>query len=156
MRMANVRRSICRGLPSIGTKDPISCDLFEKANDVCMRLGEYFQVQDDVLDAFASPEVLGKIGTDIEDAKCSWLVCKALEVVSPEQKALLVQHYGQHDPEGVAKIKVLYRELGLEQIYEAYEEEQKQACEALIATIEPKSFQELFQFLLGKIYKRQK
>jgi farnesyl diphosphate synthase len=136
--------------------DPDTCDLYQKANDVCMRLGEYFQIQDDVLDAFASPEVLGKIGTDIEDAKCSWLVCKALELATDQQKELLVQHYGQHDPEGVATIKALYRELGLEQIYETYEEEQKIACDALIATIEPKSFQELFQFLLAKIYKRQK
>ena len=46
------------------------------------RQGEMFgQSQDDFLDAFAPPEVLGKIGTDIEDAKCSRLVCKALEMV---------------------------------------------------------------------------
>jgi farnesyl diphosphate synthase len=135
---------------------PEDSDLYVKADAVCMRLGEYFQVQDDVLDAFAPPEVLGKIGTDIEDAKCSWLVCKALELATPEQKELLIQHYGQHDPEGVAKVKALYRELGLEKIYEDYEEEQKKACDELIAKIEPESFQELFTFLLGKIYKRQK
>jgi farnesyl diphosphate synthase len=36
-------------------------------------MGEYFQVQDDVLDAFADPEVLGKIGTDILVGRSVWL-----------------------------------------------------------------------------------
>jgi len=137
--------------------DPVeSPDLYQKSNDVCMRLGEYFQIQDDVLDAFAPPEILGKIGTDIEDAKCSWLVCKALELCTEDQKQILLDHYGKHEAEGVAKVKELYQDLKLEDLYHEYEEEQKQACDALIATIEPESFQELFKFLLAKIYKRQK
>ena len=130
--------------------------LYGKAEEVCIRLGEYFQIQDDVLDAFAPPEVLGKIGTDIEDAKCSWLVCKALELVDEEQKQILVNHYGKHEEEGVQKVKELYRELKLEELYQEYEEEQKKACDELIAGIEPENFRELFTFLLGKIYKRQK
>ena len=121
-----------------------------------MRLGEYFQVQDDVLDAFAPPEILGKIGTDIEDAKCSWMVCKALELATEEQREVLLEHYGKHDPDGVEKVKGLYRDLGLEGVYRDYEEEQKKECDALIAEIEPESFRELFEFLLGKIYRRQK
>lgn len=130
--------------------------LYQKAEDVCMILGEYFQIQDDVLDAFAPPEVLGKIGTDIEDAKCSWLVCQALERATEEQKQVLAEHYGKHKPEGVAKVKELYREMQLEEFYHTYEEEQKKKLDGLIAEIEPAHFQELFQFLLGKIYKRQK
>ena len=31
----------------------------------------------------------GKIGTDIEDNKCSWLVVQALARVTPQQKAEL-------------------------------------------------------------------
>lgn len=135
---------------------PADSEMYSRAQEVCLRLGEYFQIQDDVLDAFAPPEVLGKIGTDIEDAKCSWLVCKALELVTPDQKQVLIDHYGKHDPEGVQKVKDLYKELNLESIYHDYEEEQKNACDKLIATIEPEPFQHLFKFLLGKIYKRQK
>jgi len=136
--------------------DPETSDLYKKADAVCMRLGEYFQVQDDVLDAFAPPEILGKIGTDIEDAKCSWMVCKALELATEEQREVLLEHYGKHDPDGVEKVKGLYRDLGLEGVYRDYEEEQKKECDALIAEIEPESFRELFEFLLGKIYRRQK
>ena len=131
-------------------------DLHRKAEEVCLRLGEYFQIQDDVLDAFATPEVLGKIGTDIEDAKCSWLVCKALELATPEQRTILEENYGKHSPEGVAKVKELYGELKLQELYWEYEEEQKRECDALIEKIEPEHFRELFTFLLGKIYKRQK
>lgn len=131
-------------------------DLYGKAEEVCLRLGEYFQIQDDVLDAFAPPEILGKIGTDIEDAKCSWLVCKALELATEEQKRILAEHYGKHDEEGVKRVKELYRELKLEELYRDYEEEQKKACDELIAGIEPENFRELFTFLLAKIYKRQK
>lgn len=41
------------------------------------------------MDCYGDPAVTGKIGTDIQDNKCSWLVVKALEVMSPEQRTVL-------------------------------------------------------------------
>ena len=59
-------------------------------------------VQDDYLDCYGAPEVIGKIGTDIEDNKCSWLVVQALDRVTPEQRKVLEENYGQkHAPEKV-------------------------------------------------------
>ena len=46
-------------------------------------------VQDDYIDCFGDPEVTGKVGTDIEDNKCSWLIVQALKRVSPEQRKTL-------------------------------------------------------------------
>uniref|UniRef100_A0A3Q2TRL0 Farnesyl pyrophosphate synthase n=1 Tax=Fundulus heteroclitus TaxID=8078 RepID=A0A3Q2TRL0_FUNHE len=46
-------------------------------------------VLDDFLDCYGDPAVTGKIGTDIQDNKCSWLVVKALQVMTPEQRSVL-------------------------------------------------------------------
>lgn len=53
-------------------------DPYQLALDILLPLGEYFQVQDDCLDCFGKD--IGKIGTDIMDNKCSWVICTALQV----------------------------------------------------------------------------
>lgn len=98
---------------------PVACGLhlagitdsqaFSDAKAILIKMGQYFQIQDDVLDCFADPEVLGKIGTDIQDNKCSWLVCSALQQATAEQKDTIVQNYGQDDEKRIAVIKALFR-----------------------------------------------
>lgn len=48
-----------------------------------------FCAQDDYLDLFGDPSVTGKVGTDIQDNKCSWLVVQCLQRASPEQRRVL-------------------------------------------------------------------
>lgn len=62
---------------------------YEQAKAVLIPLGEYFQVQDDYLDCYGAPEVIGKIGTDIEDNKCGWLIVQALDRANPQQREIL-------------------------------------------------------------------
>ena len=45
--------------------------------------------------------MIGKIGTDIQDNKCSWLVVQALDIVSPNERQILEDNYGQHNPKMV-------------------------------------------------------
>ena len=124
---------------------------------VLLLMGEYFQVQDDYLDAYAPPEVLGKIGTDIEDAKCSWLVVTALQRASGAQRAALKAHYGRHGAEHVAAVKAVYQELQLEAAFLEYEAQSHAELTALIATAEGSGVPAAaFAMLLEKIYKRAK
>ena len=47
-------------------------------------------LQDDFLDCFGDPAVTGKVGTDIEENKCSWLVVQALQRATPSQREILM------------------------------------------------------------------
>jgi len=69
-----------------GVTNPAS---YKQALAILLPLGEYFQVQDDFLDCYGLPEQIGKIGTDILDNKCGWIINFALKIVSPEQRAVL-------------------------------------------------------------------
>jgi farnesyl diphosphate synthase len=128
---------------------------FDQAREILLIMGEYFQVQDDYLDCYGTPEIIGKIGTDIQDNKCSWLVVQALNQANYEQRRILEENYGKHDAHKVEIIKKLYVEMRLKETFEKYEEESYNQLKTLIGEIKnvPK---EVFEFLLNKIYKRSK
>lgn len=126
--------------------------------DILIPMGEYFQAQDDYLDAFADPETLGKIGTDIQDNKCSWLINQALKKVNPEQRKVLDENYGIKNSETEAKVKALYHELKLAEFYEQWEEERVANLRAKIDQVDESEGlkKEIFEVFLKKIYKRSK
>eukprot|EP00301_Raphidiophrys_heterophryoidea_P009879 c14890_g1_i1.p1 GENE.c14890_g1_i1~~c14890_g1_i1.p1 ORF type:complete len:410 (-),score=93.28 c14890_g1_i1:132-1280(-) len=139
----------------------IYCDLASKerlthCETISLLLGEYFQVQDDMLDCYGDPEVIGKIGTDIQDSKCSWLICKALERADASQRAVLEQNYGKHDATSVQAVKDIYKHMQLEQAFENYETKIKSEIDTAIAHTHPAALRAVFEFLLAKIFKRSK
>jgi farnesyl diphosphate synthase len=126
--------------------------------DILVRMGEYFQVQDDYLDCYADAEVLGKIGTDIQDSKCSWLVVQALSLCNAEQRTLLKSNYGKHDNDCIAAVKSLYADLKLEDLFLKYESTSYAEIRGLIDSVSVSTSipSSVFNALLTKIYKRAK
>lgn len=128
------------------------------AEDILIPMGEYFQIQDDYLDNFGLPEHIGKIGTDIMDNKCSWLINQALAICTPEQKKILEDNYGRKDKDKEAVVKKLYDELNLEKMYKDYEEKVVGEIKDKIAKIDESEGLKkgVFEAFLAKIYKRSK
>ncbi|KAL6947255.1 glycerol channel [Hanseniaspora vineae] len=130
----------------------------KQAHDVLIPLGEYFQIQDDYLDCFGKPEDIGKIGTDIQDNKCSWVVNTALKICDKEQRQILDENYGVKNSETEAKCKKLFTDLGIDKLYHEYEEKITTELRAKIAQVdESRGFKgDVLTTFLNKIYKRSK
>ncbi|XP_044972639.1 farnesyl pyrophosphate synthase-like [Hordeum vulgare subsp. vulgare] len=130
-------------------------DDYVQAKRILVEMGVYFQIQDDYLDSFGDPEVLGKIGTDIEDFKCSWLFVQALVRVDERQKDILFENYGKSDPACVAKVKALYKELNLERVFSEYERETYEKLISHIKAQPNEAVQAVLESFLHKIHMRK-
>ena len=135
---------------------------YDSARNILIKMGVYFQAQDDYLDCYGTPEQIGKIGTDIESKKCGFLFCHAYNglttpKITPEQKKLLDDKYGKckvgSDDE--KKIKALYNELNLEPLYQKYEQDMYDELMGLKDTVKEVPW-EVFEVFLKKIFKRSK
>lgn len=70
-----------------------------------LNLGLAFQLQDDYLDAFGDPKTFGKqVGGDIIENKKTYLLIKAIEFASPEEKQQLLQLFSVHLVDNTEKI----------------------------------------------------
>lgn len=131
---------------------------FKEAQNILLVMGEYFQIQDDYLDCYGDPAVTGKIGTDIQEGKCSWLIIQVLQRTTPEErKALkLEENYGIDDMKAVEHIKKIFNDFKLEDLFHEYEND---CYERILKLIDencvslPKG---MFMVLVQKIFKRNK
>ncbi|KAI0321226.1 farnesyl diphosphate synthase [Amylostereum chailletii] len=139
-------------------------DVYKLAFEILVPLGNLFQIQDDYIDYAGTPKQIGKVGTDIVDNKCSWCIATALALASPEQRAILDASYGRKDAAAEARVKEVYREVGLDRVYAEYEERTFGRIEELVdqlSDIESPSggavlTKEVFRSYIAKIYNRSK
>ncbi|WFD28609.1 dimethylallyltranstransferase [Malassezia nana] len=135
-------------------------DAYKKAEEILIPLGEYFQVQDDYLDCYGAPEVIGKIGTDILDNKCSWNINVALAHATPEQRKVLDENYGRKDAQCEQKVKDVFNaeNIDLQAKFAEYERESYERIHGLINAV-PESAglkRQVFVAFFEKVYKRTK
>jgi len=112
-------------------------------------------LQDDFLDCFGNPSTTGKLGTDIQDGKCTWLIVNALKKTDEGQLKILKDNYGCDDPEGVQRVINLYRELEIPAMYSKYE---KEMHDRIMEFIQKPSFKlptSIFEYCLKQIYNRK-
>ncbi len=124
--------------------------------DLLLDIGHYFQVQDDYLDCFGDEGITGKIGTDIQDNKCSWLFVQAAKLCNSEELKCLQQNYGFDDQKKINRVKLLYTDLNLIQIYEEFQEEAYTTITGKIEALSNEIPQDVFRELFMKIYLRAK
>ena len=130
----------------------------KQSHDILIPTGVYFQVQDDYLDVYGSPEQIGKIGTDIQDNKCGWAINEALPLCDARQKKILEDNYGRKDKEKEIKVKEVFEELQLQKRYLDFEKKEVTRINGMISRVDESEGLKstVFESFLGKIYKRSK
>eukprot|EP00933_Yihiella_yeosuensis_P013318 TRINITY_DN1239_c0_g3_i1.p1 TRINITY_DN1239_c0_g3~~TRINITY_DN1239_c0_g3_i1.p1 ORF type:complete len:436 (-),score=92.90 TRINITY_DN1239_c0_g3_i1:437-1744(-) len=148
---------VALGMTVAGVQDRSA---YDSAREPLVEMGIYFQAQDDYLDCFATPEVLGKIGTDIQDKKCGWLFVHAYhKLCSPEQKKFLDEHYGKCKVDSKAELDIrkMYKDLKLEELYQKYEQKSYDEIMGMRSRVEQSGLPwSVFEVFLKKVYKRSK
>ncbi|CAG2117492.1 unnamed protein product [Medioppia subpectinata] len=128
------------------------------AEEILLKIGHLFQVQDDYLDCFGDPAIIGKIGTDIEEGKCSWLIVTAFQMCDKQQREFIETNYGIKDGDCVRRVKEFYNKLNLKDVFHKEEEKQYKEINVLIDNLKAKSqlSPKIFTEFLNRIYKRKK
>lgn len=132
---------------------------FTVAEKLSVKMGIYFQAQDDFMDAFTSSEQLGKLGTDIQDRKCSWPFVHALKEASTEQTSCLLELYGncQAGSSEEQEVKDIYKALGLSELFQEYAQGKFNEIQGMRSLVEEAGLPwSIFDTLLSKIHKRRK
>lgn len=133
----------------------------KKIKELSELFGEYYQIQNDYLDCYGSPVKTGKVGTDIENNRCTWLLIKCVELCTDEEKKTLYENVGKPGDKEKEIIKNLYKKYNIQGLYKAVEDEKKKYLFNIIRIIEENIEKsglnkEFFKDLLEHIYHRDK
>ncbi|KAJ8717213.1 hypothetical protein PYW08_005612 [Mythimna loreyi] len=113
-------------------------------NNICLEFGKILQFQNDYEDVFWDTASSGKVCADIQDGKITWFAVTALERCNKAQRAIFKEYYGSKDPEHVKRIKQLYDELQIEEVYQKFKKSFYEDLERRIRALPRKGETELF------------
>jgi farnesyl diphosphate synthase len=125
----------------------------ERLNEVYQAakiLGLIFQARDDVLDVYGDSLITGKIGTDIQENKCSWLSVHALKSSSDEQKKILETCYGSENADDVMRVKNLFEELDLAGKFRDWDQGMRDKAQVMFDGASHVGLTEAFSLFLSK------
>ncbi|KAJ8942351.1 hypothetical protein NQ314_010090, partial [Rhamnusium bicolor] len=122
-------------------------------------LGMYLSetYSNDMWDCFGDADTTGKIGTDIQRGKCTWLAAMAVQKASLVQRKLIEEHYGRPERESDEIIRNLYEDLDIPTEYMKFKEEsyEKICSQIRKVTRENDAMRTLLFTLIEKLFNRR-
>ncbi|VDK71030.1 unnamed protein product [Onchocerca ochengi] len=87
--------------------------IIEPLKRIAYQLGYLFQSEDDYMDCFGDKSIMGKVGNDLMEAKCTWVTCKAMEKLTNQPSFLtdFREHFGKRSIISEKKLKDILADL---------------------------------------------
>ncbi|XP_063830679.1 farnesyl pyrophosphate synthase-like [Ostrinia nubilalis] len=92
-------------------------NVFDTVEEIFEEMGLLLSMQNDYIDCFGDEKEEGKAGTDIQEGKCTWLAVQALARGGDAARAQLEACYGRSDAASECRVRTLYEELRLPELY---------------------------------------
>ncbi|KAJ5896864.1 uncharacterized protein N7473_006263 [Penicillium subrubescens] len=127
-----------------------TAEKLDKVYKTSMLLGHVFQARDDFLHVYGDPLVTGKVGTDIQENKCSWLSVWTLENCNDEQRKVFQRCYGSTNEDDVLKVKELFHDLNVSKAFLDWDKDMWTKIEAAVEELKDPALKELHTTLLSK------
>uniref|UniRef100_A0A914VTD6 Farnesyl pyrophosphate synthase n=1 Tax=Plectus sambesii TaxID=2011161 RepID=A0A914VTD6_9BILA len=133
-------------------------DAFDPTRRLCNDLGYYFQAQDDYLDCFGDPAVTGKVGTDIEEGKCTWATFTTAALLSNDKakRAEFESNFGITDATAAQRAKQMMRDLNIPELYRNFQSAQYSKLCQQIDAFPVLALRPVFRTAVDSLHNRQK
>ncbi|VDM96757.1 unnamed protein product [Thelazia callipaeda] len=91
---------------------------------IAYQLGYLFQSKDDYMDCFVDESITGKVGSDLKEAKCTWVTCKAMEKLYDQPNLLkdFQDNFGKSSATSEQKLKQILADLQIEGDFHLFRE----------------------------------
>ncbi|CAG7785947.1 unnamed protein product [Allacma fusca] len=119
-----------------------------------IKIGMYFQTQNDFLDAFACEESSGRTSNDIAKGKYTWPLVTAYEQGNDLHRKMLLENYGQSETFKMCVVTTIFQRLDIKNLYWSYEYKSRQKINADIENLPKEIPKPLFQLLMASFYAR--
>lgn len=125
----------------------------EEVRKIAMLMGFYFQALDDFLDVFGNPAITGKVGSDIQENKYTWLVAEALQRCNEEQRQVLEMSYGRDDEEHMSRVKEIFKQLDMVKEFKSWGKKMVISIKSAIDNIDESTGlkKEVFTAMMSKV-----
>ncbi|RWS22685.1 farnesyl pyrophosphate synthetase putative-like protein [Leptotrombidium deliense] len=110
--------------------------LHDWATHLCEKIGILFQAQDDYIDVYGDSNVTGKIGTDIKNGKCTWMVVTSLTIMNKHQRKLFQLHFGKPEEASESIVKEIFQQIKLDEKFQTFETESMKDIEDSITEVD--------------------
>ncbi|CAK1584574.1 unnamed protein product [Parnassius mnemosyne] len=123
-------------------------------DNILTDIGIWSQINNDFTDFFDDDKRTGKTGSDIQAGKCTWLAVTALQRCNQKQRKEFETCYGSWEPENVNRIRKLYEDLNILNIYFHEERATYEATVKKIQSLPSNALPspDFFQIILDKYY----
>ncbi|CAD5222847.1 unnamed protein product [Bursaphelenchus okinawaensis] len=115
---------------------------------------------DDYLDIFGDHTITGKTPTDIAEGKCTWISCKALDIMrDPKTNQNLLKeftnNFNKEDDKCVARVKEIFTDLKLDSEFKKFEKTESDEMEKLLEQIQVNEVRPILQDTLAQLSGRK-